>query len=348
MNEGFATFFQTYILNDLYSSDAVYGFLVGSKRRAFNFDKLNQSVPMNFYVDNPADMENLSSLITYRKAASVLRMFQQAIGESIFAKGLKYYLNEMYYSAATPEDLHRNLQRALNEEKPGNAINIEERMSSWENQAGYPIIYVMSRGMNTFTLIQTSSTGGNEIYDIPITYISPSEMEWKKEPKFWMNTRSYDLTLTEVDKWLIINLWQDGYYKVLYSNNIWREMMRSFMENYEKVPLINRVFIYDEIPWNIVESMSGVDLLETLTKETESIIWMRVKRIENLLGYHFVGSDLSNKYDKYILSKVETHMNRLGYEEKPGESYKDSDTRKAVIELSCKHHDATCLSTLFE
>lgn len=350
LNEGFATLFANVIPSKIYpNEDYIYRFHVGAQRAAFNFDRLNKSVPMNFYVETPEDIENKFDTISYSKAGSVLRMFQQAIGESIFAKGLEYYLAEMYYSAATPQDLHRNLQKALNEANPGNSINVEERMSSWETQAGYPIIYITNlRGKNIFTLIQMSSTGGNQIYDIPITYITHSNMEAKKEPKFWMTSREYDLTLKETDKWLIMNLWHDGYYKVVYSNTIWKEMMQSFYGHYEKIPLMNRVFIYDEIPWNIIESISGIDLMETLTKETESIIWLRVKRIENLLGYYFVGSELSEKFDEFILSKVQIHINRLGYDVKPGESYKDSDMRNSVIELNCKHNNATCLLNLFE
>lgn len=351
LNEGFATLFANVIPSFLYpDEDYIYRFHVGAQAAAFNFDQANKSVSMNHYVEIPDEIEGKFNAISYSKAGSVLRMIQQAIGQDIFAKGLSYYLDKMKFSSATPEDLHESLQKALDELKPGSGIDLEKIMTSWENQAGYPIIEVQQTITSTnsyrYTSIQSSSTGGNEIYEIPITFMSPSQMTASKVPKFFMTQKEWILETS--DSWILLNLYRDGYYKVKYDDNIWKGMLKALNANLNQIPLMNRVFIYDEVPWEIVQSKSGLDLLNTLTSETESIIWLRVGKVESLLAYYFVGSELWKIYDEFILSKVESHVKRLGYEGIDGESYKNADLRRSVVDISCKHLNAECLKFKFE
>lgn len=91
---------------------------------------------MNHYTEIPAELWNKFGAIGYSKSGCVLRMFQEALTVSSFAKGLNYYLTDNYLKAVTPQHLHVALQRAYKEDFPGSLINIETLMSSWENQAG--------------------------------------------------------------------------------------------------------------------------------------------------------------------------------------------------------------------
>jgi hypothetical protein len=63
-------------------------------------------------------------------------MFQEALTIPTFAKGLNYYLTDNYMKAVTPQHLHAGLQRAYDEDFPGNSVDIEALMGTWENQAG--------------------------------------------------------------------------------------------------------------------------------------------------------------------------------------------------------------------
>lgn len=100
------------------------------------FRDVNDSWPLNYYVEDPSELWRKFDTIGYFKSACVLRMFQETLTDSTFAKGLNYFLVENFMKAVTPKDLHKGLQRAFNEDFPGNLIDIESVMSSWENQAG--------------------------------------------------------------------------------------------------------------------------------------------------------------------------------------------------------------------
>lgn len=346
LNEGFASLFGAVIPSKIYpEEDFIYRFHVGAQAQAFNIDK-EESVPLNHYIQTPVDIRNKFDGISYSKGASMLRMFQQALGEETFAKGLQYYLEEMHFKSATPTDLHRNIQKAYNETVPGNTVNIDRMMSTWENQAGYPIIYIRKflniRNMTEFEFNQTSSTGRGELYSVPITFITNVTEVPSNKPKFWIENKLYSVEVeADYDEaWILVNLFQNGYYKVLYSPDIWDQLVKE----YSKFPTMNQVKIFDEIPINIADSVTGLELLKHLDLENkESIVWQRVEKIESWLSERYLGSEIQDQYDKFITSLIEPQLERLGYEDKPQESYKDADIRRIVVALNCKVLNETCL-----
>lgn len=103
---------------------------------SFVFDVSNESWPLNQYVESPSDLWRKFDTIGYFKSACVLRMFQESLTAETFAKGLNYYLTDNFMKAATPQHLHAGLQRAYDEDFPGNSIDINSFMSTWEDQAG--------------------------------------------------------------------------------------------------------------------------------------------------------------------------------------------------------------------
>lgn len=132
LNEAFATLFANFIPSLIYpDEDYMQRFEDGPLVRAFNADSDPNAQPLNFYVQTPTDIRNKFNDISYRKGGSFLRMMQVALTVPTFAKGLNYYLNEMYFSSATPQDLHRALQVAYDEDFPGNGVNLDEVMTTW-------------------------------------------------------------------------------------------------------------------------------------------------------------------------------------------------------------------------
>ena len=81
-------------------------------------------------------------------------MLQHVMTDETFAKGLNLYLTDKSNSAATPADLYRNMQEALDEDNPSSGINIADFMSTWELQGGYPMIHV-SRNESILTITQS-------------------------------------------------------------------------------------------------------------------------------------------------------------------------------------------------
>jgi aminopeptidase N len=110
-------------------------FITNNLPRAFAND-IGSSWSMNYYTEVPDELWNKFGAIGYAKSGCVLRMFQEALTIPTFTRGLNYYLTDNYMTAVTPQHLHAGLQRAYDEDFPGNSVDIEALMSMWENQAG--------------------------------------------------------------------------------------------------------------------------------------------------------------------------------------------------------------------
>jgi aminopeptidase N len=85
-------------------------------------------------------------LLFFALAASVIGMFLYSLSETTFHKGLKIYLSKSTSNpegVAIPLHLYEALQLACDEDEvlPQN-YKIKELFGSWENQDGYPIVYV--------------------------------------------------------------------------------------------------------------------------------------------------------------------------------------------------------------
>lgn len=100
------------------------------------FDASNTSWPLNKYVESYEDLWRKFDIIGYYKSACIIRMFREVLTPSTFAKGLNYYLTDNYMKAATPQELHSSFQKAYDEDFPGNSVDINLLMSTWEDQSG--------------------------------------------------------------------------------------------------------------------------------------------------------------------------------------------------------------------
>lgn len=60
--------------------------------RALGVDSVPTSQPITTYVQTPSEIASVYSTISYSKSASVLLMWQQALGEEVFRRGLQTFL----------------------------------------------------------------------------------------------------------------------------------------------------------------------------------------------------------------------------------------------------------------
>lgn len=355
LNEGFANLMATFIPSEIYSDDEfIYRFHFNTQRSAFQYD-VDGAKPLNFYVESPNDIANKFDTISYSKGASVLRMFQQTLGEDVFGKGLKYYLENMKNQSAAPQDLHRNLQKAVDESGRIQKFNIdlEKFMSTWENQMGYPTINVEKEVDGKFSLTQARSESSSEIYSIPITYVTNSEPTVEKTPKFWMHEKTYTLSLNANDNWIFLNLHRDGYYKVKYSPDIQKAQIDATKDFYSKLPVVNRVQLlsdYKELQKSSkkIDSSFGLKLLQNIPNETNRYVYDEIELLFSDFHEKFIGGKYYEAFGTLIMDLLKPHLTRLGYERKPEESENDTLLRSYITTMSCKLLDEDCLVKKFE
>ena len=347
LNEGFATLFQFYIPSLIYPEDQHMEQLQTFLDEAFEIDVVDYAaVPLNFYVETPEKIESKFNKISYRKGAAMLLMFMEAMTVPTFMKGLKFYLTDMYLKSATPDDLHRNLQKAYDEDFPGNNLNLGVMMSTWEDQAGYPMIHV-TKTSGGFYLNQSRFGGGSEVYSIPISYTTKSELDFEtKVAKLWMTTAS--TTIESNDDWVILNIQSTGYYKVSYSNEIWESFIETLNNNHTIIPIMPyKVQLFKDMLTALkegsVNSSYGLSIIKYLKNENALQAWREVSGLDEFYKNSLFGTEFYDDYLVLLRSVTRPHLDQLGFTSIEGESSDDSEFRKLIISLSCSALDPSCL-----
>lgn len=351
LKEGFATLFSCVIPDMLYPNDDWIGrFRTKFNGQAFSRDLVEFNArPLNYYVEEPTNIRSKFDTISYSKGGSVLMMFQEAFTIETFTKGLRYYLSKHYFSSTTPDDLHAALQQALDEDYPGNNVDVNKVMRTWEDQAGYPVVRVQKIGNNVI-LTQTRVGGGNESYAIPISFATKASPDFAdRTPKLWMDNRSLTISFVPENDWIILNLNQISYYKVSYERSIWLTFIDGLKTDHQSIASFHRARFFIDMG-ELLESeeellmVDGLEMMSYLGLEGGSSVWSEVHEVEDIFSTHLFATAASENYQKFIHSLVQPHIDRLGFEEKMAETDNDRKLRRFVASLACKSLHEDCLN----
>lgn len=136
LNEGFANYIEYVAIDAIFPEWNVWDeFVGGDMGDALRLDSLKSSHPIKMEIKDAGDIDEAFDDITYRKGATVIRMLAEYMGAKQFRTGISNYLKAHKYGNATTNDLWVHLEK--NSGKP-----IKKLMTSWVNQAGFPVIDV--------------------------------------------------------------------------------------------------------------------------------------------------------------------------------------------------------------
>lgn len=325
--------------------------------RAFSVDVLSQnSWAMNHYTEEPARLWDKFGGIGYQKSGCVLRMFQATLTTETFAKGLNYYQNAMYMKAAIPDDLHAGLQRAYDEDYPGNNLNINELMHSWEDRPGYPLISVRLLNNNLVFSQRRYPGSAGEIYSVPITVATKSDANFtRKTPSVWLHGEVDVFAQSQLnyrtDDWIVLNVQQVGYYRVDYDTSLWRAIINQLTENHSLIHPINRAVLQDEIYLSLTDSSlnrvtfaDALSILQYFGQEDEPIAWQKANSLLNLLNSRLFGTSKYKDFLEFLREITTPHLSAVGYEAVDYESSVSTSLRSSTKSWNCLALNAACLS----
>ncbi|XP_014472136.1 PREDICTED: aminopeptidase N-like [Dinoponera quadriceps] len=362
LNEGFASFFESYILNMMFEDWRMMDlFVVEKQHSAFHFDVAKQVMPVTAKVNSPDEIKSLFTLISYRKAPVILRMLQHIITDQVFRNGLIRYLNTHQFSSATSDDLWNALQAALDEsDVPHNDYILKDVMDTWTTQRHYPVLHVI-RNYDTGEVILKQEhfrpdmeTDEKETIDgdkwwIPITFATQSSPDFfNTVPTHWLRPQDENITISGIDPndWIIVNLQQMGYYLVNYDATNWKKISDYLQsDDYTKIHVLNRAQLindaYHLLRANQLNLTTFLDIAAYLKKETEYIPWCAMFAIFNeVIGVFNIpgGEYLKESMFEMVNGLVEN----VGYEESPTEDDFTKLKRVEALKWACHFGHPQC------
>lgn len=366
LNEGFASYVEylgTAFVEPTWEMENQ--FVVDYNQDVMDLDALKTSHPVHVPVYDPDEINEIFDLVSYEKGAAVIRMMDKFLGDEIFLKGLRAYLNDKKFANAETSELWTHLTAA----QPENAtdrIDVSEVMDKWTKQTGFPVVTITRHyGEKTVTasqkrfLLQKSndSKDMDVLWDVPLTWadntMPPST--WDTKVQRWLRTPEETFSTGNISdsSWIIFNNQETGFYRVNYDPENWKMLIDQLQNNHTKIHVINRAQILNDAfslaRVNEVNYTLALSATFYLAKEDDYIPWTAALTAMHLLHTMLSRSDYYGAWKKYVLKLVERQYQRLGWVENVvTESILTQFHRAEILQWACSYGHPECVANAKE
>ncbi len=311
LNEGFASWIEYKATDELFPEFDIWTkYLTDVRTSALHLDSLSNSHPIEVQVKNPAEISEIFDAISYNKGSAVIRMLEHYLGEEVFRNGLRNYLFKFKYGNATTDDLWDSLEKIS--KKP-----VKEMMHSWTRQTGYPII----------------SSLNNKIIQERFFYLK------KKDKQLWHvplgvlennNVKYYDLNdkNSKINNLSLINPGQIGFYRVNYDKELFYKLINSRLNIIDKIGMENDFYALSRGCY--IKAGEYLKLVQIFKNETNQVLWRDIATNLEKIKLLFYEKH-SEELDKLFIDLFSKIYQKVGWDEKPGETHTDILLRSTVL-----------------
>ncbi|KAH8342030.1 hypothetical protein KR059_009357 [Drosophila kikkawai] len=363
MNEGFATYFSYVITDLLYPEDKVMDIFVADEAdRAYSYNSFFDVRPMSSYVEKEKDIMAAFDIITYKRAACVIKMFHHAFRQKIFVRAISRFLEKYRYTVANELDLFDALQAELQEDEYFShqvwASKIRDIMLSWTHSEWMPIV-VVTRNFenNSITFSQRSIHSKDELWWIPLNFATAQAPSFEDtQVDFFMPPQSqYSVTLEDLKMqlggrdWIIVNKQQTGFYHVHYDTDNLRAIARQLQTNHTLIHPVNRAALFRDlkplIEHNEIEQVDVLfEMLKYLEFEEDMLPWNQVADTIEFLRRNLFGTASEKLFNEFVRRLVNPIFRRL-YLDPATEHVSNSalDAGQVIVQMACLADSQECL-----
>ncbi len=248
LNESFATFFPTLIMDHYFPERRVIEYFVQStnlNRRSrstmgvMDWDSMIKTSPIEIAGDGEISFTAKTVPILYTKGGSILRQIQGFLGADNFRDGLRAYFKKHAYGASISNYLWESLGEV-------SGMPVSDVMQTFVLQPGIPLVTVQRDG-NVLKLSQRRFTylphESDSMWNIPITVRVFSKGQERIE-RFVFDMKEAELDLGDHDAYKL-NVDLTGYYRVEYPQSDLGMLGKLISE--KKINALDRVNIEDDL-----------------------------------------------------------------------------------------------------
>ncbi|MGO9592640.1 MAG: M1 family metallopeptidase [Steroidobacteraceae bacterium] len=275
---------------------------------------IQQHVTDELQVDNAFDPE-----ITYNKGQAVLRMFEAYLGPDTFRDGIRSYIKAHAFSNATTVDLWNALSAASRQ-------NIGEIAADWTEQAGFPLVTVISScdpsGIRTIALSQRRFLlHGADTHDsrwrIPLQIRSGAA--GRSQPVL-LTQDGQKVSAGRCDEPLSVNADAIGFYRARYDEAAFGANAR----NFSGLPDGDLIALLDD-QWALVESgteplATYLTLASAMGAKLDTRAWEQIAEALGTIEYDERGTPGHDAFAALARSIIKPVADQLGWDAKSGET----------------------------
>ncbi|XP_039428705.1 aminopeptidase N-like [Culex pipiens pallens] len=354
LKEGFATLYMYYALHLARPSERWMEW--------FNLEAIPKGMRQRYHgpdaitreCKTPWDIRDNYRPAIFERAASVLNMFRQIVGDSSWQQVMRNFLKNHQLDAVVPNDLYQELEKVTEGSNllPRNT-SIEQIMNTWTANSGLPVLKV-ERNYNDSTITVTQhllNRGKSQQWIIPYNYAQESEANfYEVGPIHWLAEPSTVIpTNATSNQWILFSKRHFGLYRINYDEKNWKLLAQALRSNISSIPRENRAQLFADAlhfhEQNQLDKSVLFDLLTFLPNETESLVWYAALPVINPSKQDLRTFKYQDNFKTFL-----NHLTSRFYaniQQAPPTSLYDESVRKAVTFLACQAGNPDCLATSY-
>ncbi|GFO47453.1 aminopeptidase n [Plakobranchus ocellatus] len=341
LNEGFATFVEYLGVDMIFPEWNMFDtFALRVVQAAMAYDGRVTSHPVIVEVNTREEIEDIFDVISYEKAAALIRMMRHFLSPETFNRGITAYLKSLEYEATN----HNDLWAALTKTNPGQILVKQERYLE-DKTIEDPGKYKSPFGYRwTIPLTLTTS----ESLDFDLTDANVFWLDKIEEMKsFTLGTGNIP-PLSNTSGWILANARQYGYYRVNYPLSNWKALADQLNKNHLVIPTSNRAQLVDDA-FNLAKSGHiGLDtalmMIDYLDKERDYVPWSATAGELSYIRRMLALDNLYGPFQSYLLEKVIPSYEFYGLDNSNA-THNEIYARRSVASLACAYGVKSCLDT---
>jgi aminopeptidase N len=324
LNEGFASWMAAKATQHFHPEWRPYLEGMAEREYVMNLDARKTTHPIQTRIDTEEQAAAAFDAITYMKGQAFLRMLEAWLGEDAFRKGMRAYMARHQYSNTTSADLWAALEKASG--KP-----VEKLASDWTLQPGFPLIkveQVCEEGKRKVTLSQEQyrldePPKQQRLWNVPLQVGTVNGKAW------YMLLSGQNATLTQAgcEGALVVDPHSVGYFRIQYDP----ASFRALAEQAPRLPDSTRLKLLSDT-WSFASNgRMGLDgylnLVRKYGDEPRVAVWDAILSNLRTLDSLARGEPEQALIRRFLIEFARPKFDRLGWEEKPGETAEDAQLR---------------------
>jgi aminopeptidase N len=273
--------------------------------------------------------------IVYAKGGRIINMLMSYIGQDDFRKGLKLYFEKHAYGNTTGDDLWAALGKASGKD-------VASFMNPWLERSGFPVLHVEQHGTSlsitqSHFALDPTKADANRLWPVPLRATGSTV------PALLENEH-VSVTLPS-DTYIRLNQQAVGHYVVHYANPDHAAAIAKLVDNKELQEAERLMLLNDSVMLaraGMQSFAATLELLQHYAAETSETVWDIMSLV---IGdsRRFVDElpSLEPAIKAQVRTLIEAEHQRLGWEEREGETSQDTKLRATIIALGIySEHEA--------
>ncbi|KAF9427522.1 Aminopeptidase 2 mitochondrial [Podila epigama] len=337
LNEGFATWVGNLAVSKFFPEwDNWSYFIADGFQMGLALDGLRSSHPIEVPCKHPHEIHQIFDAISYYKGASCIRMLNSYLGQEVFLKGIRRYMQKHAYKNTSTEDLWN----ALSEES---GVDVGSFMNAWIKQVGYPVVDVQeNEDASVLTFKQSrylssgdlSATEDTARWTVPLG-LEPLPADYKSSPPMLTG----DSTTVKLDKGgdYKVNTNYNGFFRTAYPPSALARISESIKAKDPLFTAGDRVGLLADLgalsKSGHVKTSSLLGLLESFENEDQYVVWVAIAERINVISSVFYEQpeDFQNALEKFQRALFSQATAKLGWETQPTDDYRSTLLRKLLL-----------------